>query len=227
MGIRWARCAVALVAAVVAVPVASAWSAEEPAPAIAAPAARVQSTAPTSTPGAGSSGTPATSSDLLEGTTTTAPVTVTTQAKRSASTRVADDNRRVWLVVAGLVAVAILLALLTIWYWARTRPSRVAAAVGVPSSSPGAGPRRPVHPALARDRPAGRPPAGVPAGGGVATVSKRTTAGGLDHVRADADYAPRGRRRSARAEPPGPRRPVRPPAAQREAALRRAREPRS
>lgn len=38
------------------------------------------------------------------------------------STRVADENRKIWAVVAGLVLVAVALSLLTIRYWRKTRP---------------------------------------------------------------------------------------------------------
>lgn len=78
-------------------------------------------------------------------TTTTVVVTTTAPAPTTASTttasepstsspsrtRVADENRKIWLVVAGLVAVAIALTLLTIRYWRHTRP--VPQAIGAPA----------------------------------------------------------------------------------------------
>lgn len=44
------------------------------------------------------------------------------QEESAGSRRVADENRRIWLVVAGLVVVALALSLLTFRYWRRTRP---------------------------------------------------------------------------------------------------------
>jgi len=67
----------------------------------------------------------------------TSPVSVTTAAPTSAdgvttpapaaaagpgSKRVADENRKIWIVVGALVAVALALTLLTIRYWRQTRP---------------------------------------------------------------------------------------------------------
>ena len=47
----------------------------------------------------------------------------TSGSNSSSSDDAADDNRRVWYVVAALVAVALALTGLTIWYWFRTRPT--------------------------------------------------------------------------------------------------------
>ena len=62
--------------------------------------------------------------------TTAAPATTTASATTEApassggpgSKRVADENRKIWLVVGALVAVAIALTLLTVRYWRHTRP---------------------------------------------------------------------------------------------------------
>lgn len=69
------------------------------------------------------------SSTTLPGTTTPAPATtpLASTGGDAGSTepggrRVADENRKIWVVVAGLIIVAIALSLLTIRYWRRTRP---------------------------------------------------------------------------------------------------------
>jgi hypothetical protein len=53
-------------------------------------------------------------------TATTAPAVSTSQAKHRANA----DIRRVWYIVGGLLAVALLLAILTIRYWYTTRPGQ-------------------------------------------------------------------------------------------------------
>ncbi len=77
-----------------------------------------------------------TSTLAFDGSTTVAPTGVaptddtmptagtgdTTESTGAGSRRVADENRKIWAVVAGLVLVAIALSLLTIRYWRRTRP---------------------------------------------------------------------------------------------------------
>lgn len=74
----------------------------------------------------------ATTTTTLAGSSTTVPATagVTTTAAGgdgapdvgAGSKRVADENRKIWAVVAGLVLVALALSVLTIRYWRRTRP---------------------------------------------------------------------------------------------------------
>ena len=58
------------------------------------------------------------------------PAVTITEAPRAAAeaTRVADENRKIWMVVGGLVAVAIGLTVLTVRYWNQTRPVPVALA---------------------------------------------------------------------------------------------------
>ncbi len=54
------------------------------------------------------------------------------KSRNAHSIRLVDDDRRIRLVILGLIVVAALLGLLTGWYWVRTRPSRVVAAIGAP-----------------------------------------------------------------------------------------------
>lgn len=154
----------------------------------AAPSAQVQPDQGTAPPTTGSQGSPVTTQNLLDGTPTTVAAAATTAPSTSPTTRVADDNRRVWLVVAGLVLVAVLLALLTIWYWVRTRPATVAAGPGRPrpgrdhgSPGPTAGGngRSVAGPPVARRRPADGPEADRPAG----RVGQRQSAGRMTAVR--------------------------------------------
>lgn len=99
--------------------------------------------------------------------------TTTTEAEQGSSNsrRVADENRKIWVVVAGLVAVAVCLTALTIRYWHQTRPSRVAAAAEPP-------------PVARRAR---KEPAPVAPG----RRSRRAVAG-ADHAAADDEWEPRG-----------------------------------
>lgn len=64
--------------------------------------------------------------DPAETTTTAASTTTATdgeaEAEGAGSRRVADENRKIWLVVGGLVLVALALSLLTFRYWRHTRP---------------------------------------------------------------------------------------------------------
>ena len=81
-----------------------------------------------------------TTDDLLVGSTTvapsTAPPTTLNQARsdRQAQGEADADTRRVWYIVAALLAVAFLLFLLTLVYWRHTRPVAVPASPD-PSSS--------------------------------------------------------------------------------------------
>jgi hypothetical protein len=84
--------------------------------------------------------TPTTTQNLLSSSTTAPSTTSAAQAATSttagsngSASDAADDNRRVWYVVAALVAVALALTGLTIWYWFRTRPT--AAGRGADSST--------------------------------------------------------------------------------------------
>lgn len=101
-------------------------------PAGAARAAHAQANPSTTADNGGSSGPATTTANLLRGTATTRTPTTVPGTTSPSTSHVADDNRRVWLVVAGLVLVAVLLALLTAWYWVRTKPARVAEAIGAP-----------------------------------------------------------------------------------------------
>lgn len=94
---------------------------------------------------------------------------------------VAEENRRIWLVVGGLVIVAIGLLLVTIRYWRQTKP--VAAQVE---------PEPPAEmidddPTSERDRTPGR-------------RSRRSVAG-ADHATADSGWKPRGTGEHERIEP--------------------------
>ena len=145
------------------------------------------------------------------------------------SAQVNSENRRIWLVVGGLVAVALALLLLTIRYWRHTRP--------LPVDEGGEAQPEP-HPDRAREagddetrvgrradprtRPSGAPtPAPVGAGvgarvgaGGAQAARPRGPAGptgpgrrsrravaGADHSAADDAWEPRGRGEHERIEP--------------------------
>ncbi|MCU1455797.1 MAG: hypothetical protein JWN46_3943 [Acidimicrobiales bacterium] len=141
-----------------------------------------------------SSGTPSTTANLLLGTTaaSTTPPTVPKKTGAAAS-KAASDNRRVWYVVGGLVGAAVLLTALTVWFWVRTRPSRLAAQV---PSGRHAKPVAPSPVVTATHEPPPRRP-------------KRSVAG-LDHVGSDNDYAPHATAEVARIEPNVVRRSARP-----------------
>lgn len=125
--------------------------------------------------------------------------------------QVRDENRRIWLVVAGLVAVAIALALVTIRYWRNTKPATVPtgkdrakgdARVSAEdaASDRRAAPGRRTVPGrrsipVADDEVAGRPrrPRSTPvvADPPVGRRSRRSVAG-ADHAGADDGWEPRG-----------------------------------
>lgn len=68
------------------------------------------------------------------------PATVVVVAQEVVSTPADDTGRTIQMVVGALIALAVLLALLTLWYWRRTDPrrraAREAAAAAAPSSAP-------------------------------------------------------------------------------------------
>ncbi|CAN5782008.1 hypothetical protein BH23ACT2_BH23ACT2_17750 [soil metagenome] len=103
---------------------------------------------------------------------------------------VAAENRRIWLVVGGLVAVALALSLLTFRYWRHTRP------VPVDSRSPQS-PRR----------------------SGWGDHSRRAVAG-ADHAAADESWEPRGTGEHDRVVAPPRQRQSRPTRSQRAGAYR-------
>lgn len=128
-------------------------------------AAPAQDPAPTETPAIIEDPVPA--EDSVPGTGDSRDPVATTAVEPAAdgSDRSAVDaeNRRIWLVVGGLVAVAVALALLTVRYWSQTRP--------VPVTAP-----RP-DPVGRRERSGRR--------------SRRAVAG-ADHATADESWEPRG-----------------------------------
>ena len=142
--------------------------------------------------------------------------TSTTSTESDGSSAVDDENRKVWMVVAGLVAVAIALIALTVWYWFRTRPVPV------------------VEPARARERAPARKRAGSPPPMPAAPIDddyddlwvesepSRMAVAGADHSTADADWEPRGTGEHDRVEPP-PNRSARPSRGLREQAYRSGR----
>ncbi|HVX17179.1 MAG TPA: hypothetical protein VHA73_04030 [Acidimicrobiales bacterium] len=98
--------------------------------------------------GTDSGGTPSsvsvtTTVDLVNGSVNPTTTTSTIAASVTKADHSADKHRttnwKVWAIVAGLVLVALLMAVLTWRYWARTRPPRGAAAKGAALTLPGAG----------------------------------------------------------------------------------------
>jgi hypothetical protein len=106
------------------------------------------------------------------------------------SSRVADENRKIWLVVGGLVVVALLLTALTFRYWRQTKPQLL------PVAPEPAGPR---HAKRARR-------------------SRRAVAG-ADHPTSDDEWEPRGTGEHERIEIPTARKPVKPTRDERAAVL--------
>ncbi len=155
------------------------------------------------------------------------PVPSTTEAPTggAGSRRVADENRRIWVVVAGLVAVAVALAWLTIRYWRHTRPVRqpVQPSVGAATTetpaptlelSPAPGRELASTPTLTRGRDNDRP---VGNGEGSGRHSRRAVAG-ADHVTVDDAWEPRGTGEYERIVVPAADRSPRPNRSQRAAA---------
>lgn len=94
---------------------------------------------------------------------------------------IAEENRRIWLVVGGLVMVAIVLLLVTIRYWRQTKPVAAEAEPEPPAESTDD------DPAADRVRTPGR-------------RSRRSVAG-ADHATADSGWEPRGTGEHERIEP--------------------------
>jgi len=155
------------------------------------------------------------------------PVPSTTDAPRTGagSRRVADENRKIWVVVAGLVAVAVALAWLTIRYWRHTRPVRqpVHSTDGAattetlaPTLELSPAPGRELEPTPTStngrgdDQPAGN-------GDGSGRHSRRAVAG-ADHVTVDEAWEPRGTGEYERIVVPAADRSPRPNRSQRAAA---------
>ncbi|CAN5576145.1 hypothetical protein BH10ACT1_BH10ACT1_37500 [soil metagenome] len=131
--------------------------------------------------------------------TTTAAVTTTTAAAGGPDTdKVAEEDRKIWLVVGGLVAVAIALLLLTIRYWRHTKPVPLDAA-----------------PVAADDAAA---PSGRRGRRGERGRHSRRAVAGADHATADEGWEPRGTGEHQRTEAPSAATSSRPTAEQRAAA---------
>ena len=131
-------------------------------------------------------------------TTTTVPSDDTSSPTASGrSSEIDSENRRIALIVGGLVVVALALVLLTIRYWRATRPVPVIETasdtepVVVPRSRAASGPGR---------------------------RSRRAVAG-ADHAAADETWEPRATGEQPRIDPPSSARTVRPSRQQRAAAL--------
>lgn len=168
--------------------------------------------------------TPGTTKDLLDSSrpaVAEAPTPTSTQPTTSSASRVNDDNRRVWLVIVGLITVAVLLALLTLWFWQRTRPAHVAAANGPDDLAEPPDRDRAVS-GVARAPGRRRTAAVVGPGPAAGERSTRGSFKGLDHEDVGEDWAPRNDRSGGLAELNGHRRPSRPGVTQRQAVLRRS-----
>ena len=164
------------------------------------PGAATTVTAP-GTPGSDPTG-PATTVAAGGPASTAATATSTTQPTNGAgSRRAADENRRIWVVVAGLIAVAVGLSLLTIRYWRQTKPVPLAP---VPASGADA---------ASRERRNRRAEGG--------RHSRRAVAG-ADHVSVDDGWEPRGTGEHDRVEIPTTDRRPRPTPEQRAAAYQTA-----
>lgn len=136
----------------------------------------------------------------------TAATSTTQAATGVGSRRVADENRKIWVVVAGLIGVAVGLSLLTFRYWRQTRP--------VPLADP-TDPTDPADPVPAADP---RAPRSRPGEGG-GRHSRRAVAG-ADHPAADDEWEPRGTGDRDRVEVPAADRRFRLTRAQRAMAYR-------
>lgn len=156
---------------------------------------------------------PTPSSTMPAGTVAAVPTTSTPTGPDAG--KVAAEDRQIWLVVAGLVAVAVALLLLTIRYWRQTRPvpPLVEAETSVAAAVPGS---------VAE--------AGVTSVAGTASLGpgrpSRRAVAGADHAAADDEWEPRATGEHERIDVPVTRRPTRPTVDQRTAALRAASPPR-
>lgn len=131
--------------------------------------------------------------------TTVPAATAATPTTSGRSSEIDAENRRIALIVGGLVAVALALVLLTIRYWRTTRPVPLSDTVA--DAEPVAVPR-----SRAADRPGRR--------------SRRAVAG-ADHAAADDTWEPRATGEQPRIDPPDTGRTVRPSRQQRAEALSR------
>lgn len=155
-------------------------------------------------------GTPAAARPRQDPTTTVAPTEADGAAEAAGSQRVADENRKIWLVVVGLVVVAVALSLLTFRYWRQTRP------------------RAPVDPADADDEVLVTSDDAEPSAAGDAADEVPTSAAGrrsrravagADHAAVDEGWEPRGTGEHDRVEVAPADRLPRPSRDQRAAAL--------
>jgi hypothetical protein len=158
----------------------------------------------TSLPGATTSTTAATSPS----TTTTTAASDTTDADAD---NVADEDRKIWLVVAGLVTVALALTALTIRYWLRTKPVPLPVPDEVAADEVSAAEPEPDDLEPADDIPAGSH----------GRHSRRAVAG-ADHATVDDEWEPRGTGEHDRIEVPARSRTTRPTRDQRRAAFESA-----
>jgi hypothetical protein len=120
------------------------------------------------------------------------PVAEPTEAVGTGSDKVADENRKIWAVVAALVLVAVALSLLTIRYWRKTRPvspdAEAEPEADVEDPPARELPGDPVDADAADDTapvPVVDAPLAVPA-------SARRAVAGADHASADDAWEPRG-----------------------------------
>ncbi len=146
-------------------------------------------------------------------------------ATTTSSSRVADENRRLWLVVGGLVVIALALTVLTIRYWRQTRPVRASEHLPEPEPDAPATGQLPVVVATETDDDADDDvltdePAPSRRRGG--RRSRRAVAG-ADHTDVDETWEPRGTGEHDRVEVGTSSRAVRPSRDQRAAAYDRHR----
>jgi pyruvate/2-oxoglutarate dehydrogenase complex dihydrolipoamide acyltransferase (E2) component len=155
----------------------------------------------------------------VAGSVTTLPAATTTSSVPATSTttssRVADENRKIWLVVGGLILVALALAALTVRYWRQTKPSLL------PLDAEPA-PRR----ATRADRKAAAAVATTAAAAEARAddtvaipVAEPAAVPAADHRTSDEEWEPRGTGEHDRIEIPAARKPVKPTREERAAVL--------
>lgn len=138
---------------------------------------------PTQDPGVSTSTAPATVTtgglDAVSPGGATTTLASDTPAPGSGSRRVADENRKIWLVVGGLVVVALGLSVLTVRYWRHTKPS---------APAPDPAPDKATEPVAEgrKDRRARRREEAT------AGRHSRRSVAGADHAAADDEWEPRG-----------------------------------